>query len=72
MRQTKVDPVDSARAIVHNCLAREFGRMISAEGSRRTLPRGLRNKHFLNTTCGIVLLLGGLAVVAGVVSFLTP
>jgi|GEM_PF-6371425 hypothetical protein len=39
MRQTKVDPVDYAREIVHDCLAREFGVMHSAEVRERTTGR---------------------------------
>jgi hypothetical protein len=36
MRQTKVDPVDYARAIVHDCLAREFGVMHAVQVHKRT------------------------------------
>jgi hypothetical protein len=36
MRQTKVDPVDYARAIVHDCLARDFGVMSAAEAAHES------------------------------------
>ena len=60
MRQTKIDPVDYAREIVHDCLAREFGRTSSAVGTYKPLPGKSGNDGPVWNTYDVALLLAGI------------
>ena len=55
MRPTKIDPVDYARAIVHDCLASEFGRM-----TRAPLPGPARNDGPAWNANDIALVIAGI------------
>ena len=68
MRQTKIDPVDYAREIVHDCLAREFGRTSSAVGTYKPLLGRSGNDGSMWNKYDIALLIAGIlpAVVVAV------